>query len=79
MPKKANSFEDKLQALESIVEKMEAGDLKLEDALKHFEEGVGLARQCQESLKAAEQKVDKLLANTVDSDTAIFETEENNH
>lgn len=75
MPKKAASFEDKLQALENLVEAMEEGDLNLEDALKQFEQGIALARDCQEALKKAEQKVEVLLEKTADADTEPFETE----
>lgn len=73
MPKKAASFEDKLQALEALVEKMEDGELNLEDSLKHFEQGIGLARECQTALKNAEQKVEVLLEKTKESDTAPFD------
>lgn len=59
-------FETKLNRLEEIVEKMEGGDLPLEDSLKMFEEGVRLARECQTQLNAAEQRVKVLTA--VDSD-----------
>lgn len=76
MPKKAASFEDKLQALETLVEKMEDGELNLEDSLKHFENGIGLARECQEALKNAEQKVEILLAKTADAETAAFAPED---
>ncbi len=46
--------------LEDLVEKMEHGELTLEDSIKHFERGVALTRICQQALKAAEQKVLKL-------------------
>ena len=55
-------FERALAELESQVQRLEGGDLPLEDALKAFEEGVRLTRQCQQSLDAAEQKVQLLLA-----------------
>ena len=55
-------FEDALGELESIVEKMERGDLKLEESLQLFERGVGLTRQCRTSLETAELKVKNLLA-----------------
>lgn len=51
------NFETALNELESLIDKMETGQLSLEDSLKCFEEGVKLARQCQTSLKEAEQKV----------------------
>jgi len=54
-------FEEALQALESLVEKLGRGQLSLEEALASFEQGITLARQCQEVLKEAEQKVKMLV------------------
>lgn len=54
-------FEKKLGRLEEIVEKMETGELSLEDSLKLFEEGVKLSRDCNVQLSDAEQKVKLLL------------------
>ena len=51
------SFETALVELESLVERMEAGDLSLEDSLAAFERGVKLTRHCQSALKNAELKV----------------------
>lgn len=51
------SFEDALAELEGLVEKMENGDLSLEESLAAFERGVRLTRRCQSALKAAELKV----------------------
>ena len=48
--------------LEAIVERLEHGDLPLEDSLRHFERGVELTRSCQAALKQAEQKVQRLSA-----------------
>lgn len=55
------SFEESLKKLETIVEKLEQGDLALEDSLKLFEEGVGLSATCKKELDAAEGKVQMLL------------------
>ena len=55
-------FEKSLQGLEELVEKMEQGELTLEDALKHFERGIELAHACQSALQTAERKVEQLLA-----------------
>jgi exodeoxyribonuclease VII small subunit len=57
----APDFEHALSELEGLVERLERGDLPLEDALKTFERGVELTRHCQTSLKAAQQKVEILL------------------
>ncbi len=54
-------FESSLHRLEQIVKKLEAGDLALDEALKLFEEGIGLSRQCQKQLEEAENKVEVLL------------------
>lgn len=59
MPRKPASidFERSLRELEAIVEKLETGNLSLEESLKCFEQGVGLTRLCQKALREAEQKV----------------------
>ena len=51
------SFEQALSELEALVESLEHGEMTLEESLKSFERGVELTRACQQSLKAAEQKV----------------------
>jgi len=58
---KAPEFEAALAELESLVERLERGDLPLDEALKTFERGVELTRHCQSSLKSAQQKVEILL------------------
>jgi exodeoxyribonuclease VII small subunit len=58
------NFEEALTNLENLVEAMEAGDLSLEEALKAFEQGIKLTRECQQALEQAEQKVQVLLAQT---------------
>ncbi|MFV1984238.1 MAG: exodeoxyribonuclease VII small subunit [Thiohalomonadales bacterium] len=55
------NFETAIDELEKLVEKMEHGESSLEQSLVDFERGVVLTRQCQESLKSAEQKVQILL------------------
>jgi exodeoxyribonuclease VII small subunit len=54
-------FEQALAELESLVERLERGDLPLDEALKTFERGVALTRQCQSALQGAQQKVEILL------------------
>lgn len=56
------SFEQRLQKLESIVERLEASDLTLDESLRLFEEGVGLSDTCRKMLEEAETKVEKLVA-----------------
>ncbi len=55
-------FEKKLNRLEEIVQKMEKGDLSLEESLKFFEEGVKLSRDCHGQLTQAELQVKKLVS-----------------
>ena len=54
-------LESALEKLELLVKSLEQGDLSLEDSLKAFEAGIKLTRQCQETLAAAEQKVQLLI------------------
>jgi exodeoxyribonuclease VII small subunit len=69
-------FERALAELETTVEKLEHGELSLEDALKHFERGVTLARECQAALKQAEQKVEVLLQKSPSAQPEPFEPDE---
>jgi exodeoxyribonuclease VII small subunit len=54
-------FETAMRDLEELVERLEHGDLPLEESLAAFERGVMLTRTCQSALKEAEQKVEILL------------------
>ncbi len=54
-------FEAAMRDLEELVERLEQGDLPLEESLAAFERGVMLTRACQTALKEAEQKVEILL------------------
>jgi exodeoxyribonuclease VII small subunit len=55
------SFEQALEKLENIVSQLESGQIKLEDAVKVYEEGNQLKKICEEKLKNAQMKVEKLL------------------
>jgi len=55
------NFEKALKDLETTVEKLEQGDLSLDESLKHFEKGVKLARFLRKELEKAEKKVEILL------------------
>ena len=64
MAKKSSTlpdFEAALAELEKIVEKMESGEQTLEEAMKSFQRGIELTRACQQGLRAAEQRVEKLI------------------
>lgn len=57
------TFEDSMNELETIVSRLETGDITLDDSLKLFEEGIKLAKSCQVTLDEAEKKV-KILTQT---------------
>ena len=57
----AVDFEKALAELDARVHQLESGELSLEDALKAFEDGIRLPRECQQALSEAEQKVQLLL------------------
>jgi exodeoxyribonuclease VII small subunit len=58
---KAPSFEEALQQLEQIVQRLEKGELPLEESLKLYEEGIRLSRLCHGKLEEAEGKIEMLM------------------
>jgi len=60
-PAKKPDFERSLARLEEVVRKLESPQLSLDEAMKLFEEGVGLSRECQKQLEEAEGRVEILL------------------
>jgi exodeoxyribonuclease VII small subunit len=60
-PAQPPAFESALGELEKLVEKMERGDVSLEESLRMFERGVELARHCQTALRDAENKIQVLM------------------
>jgi exodeoxyribonuclease VII small subunit len=69
---KAPDFEQSLSELEALVARLEQGDVPLEEALKTFERGVALTRQCQTALRTAQQKVEVLLTRNGDESIESF-------
>ena len=57
------NFEDKLKELEEIVDKLDSGNVSLEESIALFEKGVKLSKSCQKILNSAEKKVNVLLAD----------------
>ena len=74
--KKTINLEKALADLEEIVEELESGDLPLEKAMKKFEDGIKLTRNCQAALKEAEQKVEILLKSAGGEELEEFEIDE---
>ena len=55
------SFEESLQELETIVKRLEVGDVPLDDAINEFNKAMKLAKACDEKLKSAEEAITKLV------------------
>ena len=66
-------FEKALAELESLVARLERGDVPLDEALRTFERGVALTRHCQACLQAAQQKVEILLKRGGQPEVQPFE------
>ena len=71
-------FEKSLQQLEQIVNKMENGELGLEESLSRFEEGIKLAKQCQDTLSEAELRVEQLIEKNGLQQTEPFDLSDDN-
>lgn len=69
----ALNFERSLEELEALVEKMEEGELSLEDSLQTYERGIKLTRSCQKALDEAQQRIEILAAD--DDEAKPFEAE----
>jgi exodeoxyribonuclease VII small subunit len=69
-----HDFEQALAELEKLVQKLEGGELPLDEALKTFERGIELTRHCQAALKTAQQKVEILLKRSGQIEVQPFET-----
>ncbi len=70
------SFEEALLELEGIVEKLEKGQLSLDESLMLFEKGIKLVRDCNDKLKSAQQKVEQLIEENGELRAELFEVEE---
>ena len=71
--KAALDFEQSLSELQALVERLESGELPLEESLSAFEHGIRLTRDCQSALTQAEQKVQILLERDGELEEAPFE------
>ena len=73
--KAAADFEHALADLQTLVERLENGELSLEDSLSAFEQGIRLTRECQGALTQAEQKVQTLLERDGELQQVDFDAE----
>lgn len=55
------TFEEALSALEDIVRQLESGRVQLEEAVAYYEKGIRLKKMCEEKLKNAKARIDKLV------------------
>ncbi len=69
-------FEDAMQELESITAKLEKGDLSLDESVSNFEEGMKLAKKCNNILEEAEKKIKVLVQKDGKLEEEDFITEE---
>lgn len=73
------TFEEALSALEDIVRQLESGRVQLEEAVAYYEKGVRLKKMCEEKLKNAKARIDKLVIDAngeiVGKETFDVETE----
>jgi len=77
-PLKKPDFEESLSRLEEVVRRLESPQLSLDEAMKLFEEGVELSRECQKQLEEAEGRVEILLKKADGKLTAEpFDPQEN--
>ena len=72
--KNVPSFEENLENLESIVKKLETGEVPLDEAIDNFNEAMKLAKTCDEKLKNAEEAITKLVKDN--GDVVDFKVEE---
>jgi exodeoxyribonuclease VII small subunit len=70
------NFEAALTELEQLVERLEKGDISLEDSLKEFERGIELTRVCQQALKEAEQKIQVLVEKNTQAELQSFDSQD---
>ena len=75
---KTLDFEASLTTLDGLVNKLESGELSLEESLSAFEDGINLTRQCQHHFSNAELKVSMLVGNDDDLQLADFVSTESN-
>lgn len=77
MPKKEEkelTFEESLEQLETIVKKLETGEVPLDDAIKEFNRAMTLAKSCDKKLKSAEEAITKIV--NPDGSLSDFRVEE---
>lgn len=73
---KERSFEEAMSELEQVVEKLEQGDVPLEEAISMFQEGMLLSKLCHEKLEKVEKQMDQILHEDGEVEILTFQEEE---
>ena len=66
-------FEDKIKALEAIVEKLENGEVGLDESIEEYTKAMNLVKECDEKLKNIEEQVNKMIVDGKEEDFEILE------
>ncbi|PYZ95313.1 exodeoxyribonuclease VII small subunit [Salipaludibacillus keqinensis] len=70
----SETFEESMKSLETLVEKLEQGDVPLEEAISMFQEGMKLSKECQDRLQKVEKQMTEVLSE--DGEISSFQVEE---
>ncbi|GAE24607.1 exodeoxyribonuclease VII small subunit [Halalkalibacter wakoensis JCM 9140] len=70
------SFEEAMKELETVVERLEQGDVPLEKAISMFQEGMALSKQCHEKLEKVEKQMDQILHEDGELELLNFQEDE---
>lgn len=69
------SFEEAMEQLEAVVEKLEQGDVPLEEAISMFQDGMKLSKLCHDKLQAVEEQMDRILHSDGEIELTTFQEE----
>ncbi|MGD6966978.1 exodeoxyribonuclease VII small subunit [Rossellomorea vietnamensis] len=72
---KKMSFEEAMERLETIVQRLEEGEVPLEEALQQYQKGVELSKYCHDTLKHAEKQMTKLMTDEGEKEFSLSEEE----
>lgn len=72
-----DSFENKMEELQKIVEELEKGELSLDESVSKFEQGMKISQECNKMLEKAEKKITILLNKDNEYQEEEFESENN--
>jgi exodeoxyribonuclease VII small subunit len=74
--KKEFSFEEAMDDLEKIVERLEEGDVPLEESIRLFQKGMKRSKQCHDKLQAVEKQMDQLIDENGQVKSFVFQEED---